>query len=310
MKNLIAVLQPLLRPVRVRLRRRQDRPSRSATATATPRSTSAARPIQKQPDWTTIDHNDDVRERARLLRHELEVRQHQATTTSTTTAPASSRTRSTPSRSSRPRPAKIHNNNIFWNNFNYYLPDSPVQTVSGGLGEVGGNDAELPDRDRRDPVRRRRLEGLRTTRSSATSSGARPRSRIRSTTARRRGQARTTSSRTTRTVAAAPTPTASTSGSTAPGSGNCFSGNTPARRSSPAAATPPHRGVPVPELPGAGQRRHGHGIPATRSSRPSSSTTPAPTPPQNMACNWDQAPAPGVQGLQADRRHPERPELP
>ncbi len=37
---------------------------------------------------------------------------------------------------------KIHNNNIFWNNFNYYLPDSPVKTVSGGLGTVdlgGGN---------------------------------------------------------------------------------------------------------------------------------------------------------------------------
>lgn len=28
----------------------------------------------------------------------------------------------------------IKNNDIFWNNFNYYLPDSPVQTVSGGLG--------------------------------------------------------------------------------------------------------------------------------------------------------------------------------
>jgi len=28
----------------------------------------------------------------------------------------------------------IKNNDIFWNNLNYYLPDSPVHTVSGGLG--------------------------------------------------------------------------------------------------------------------------------------------------------------------------------
>ena len=28
----------------------------------------------------------------------------------------------------------IQNNNIFWNNFNYFLPNSPVKTVSGGLG--------------------------------------------------------------------------------------------------------------------------------------------------------------------------------
>jgi hypothetical protein len=32
----------------------------------------------------------------------------------------------------------IHDNNIFWNNFNYFAPDSPVKTVSRGLGEVEG----------------------------------------------------------------------------------------------------------------------------------------------------------------------------
>jgi hypothetical protein len=30
----------------------------------------------------------------------------------------------------------IRKNNIFWNNLNYYLPNSPVETVSDGLGEV------------------------------------------------------------------------------------------------------------------------------------------------------------------------------
>ncbi len=32
----------------------------------------------------------------------------------------------------------IENNNIFWNNFNYFLPNSPVPTVSDGLGTVEG----------------------------------------------------------------------------------------------------------------------------------------------------------------------------
>ena len=32
----------------------------------------------------------------------------------------------------------IENNNIFWNNFNYFLPNSRVKTVSSGLGEVEG----------------------------------------------------------------------------------------------------------------------------------------------------------------------------
>ncbi|MGI9556965.1 MAG: hypothetical protein ACR2N5_03385, partial [Solirubrobacterales bacterium] len=39
---------------------------------------------------------------------------------------------------------KIRKNHIFWNNFNYFLPDSPVQTVSGGLGEIGGATIQFP----------------------------------------------------------------------------------------------------------------------------------------------------------------------
>ena len=66
----------------------------------------------------------------------------------------------------------IKNNNIFWNNFNYFLPNSRVKTVSNGLGELGDRSRPVPDRDRRRPVRRRRLDGQRTTTSSATSSGA------------------------------------------------------------------------------------------------------------------------------------------
>ena len=60
------------------------------------------------------------------------------TRTSTTTGPGSSRTRSTRAvRAERVR--VIKDNNIFWNNFNYFLPNSPVKTVSDGLGDGDGS---------------------------------------------------------------------------------------------------------------------------------------------------------------------------
>ena len=39
---------------------------------------------------------------------------------------------------------KIRDNKIFWNNFNYFLPKSPVKTVSGGLGMVGNRTLNYP----------------------------------------------------------------------------------------------------------------------------------------------------------------------
>ena len=38
----------------------------------------------------------------------------------------------------------IQNNNVFWNNFNYFLPNSGVKTVSDGLGQVGGATIQYP----------------------------------------------------------------------------------------------------------------------------------------------------------------------
>ena len=38
----------------------------------------------------------------------------------------------------------IANNKIFWNNFDYYLPGSPVKTVSSGLATVNGVTANYP----------------------------------------------------------------------------------------------------------------------------------------------------------------------
>jgi hypothetical protein len=38
----------------------------------------------------------------------------------------------------------IENNNIFWNNFNYFLPSSKVKTVSNGLGQLGDQTINYP----------------------------------------------------------------------------------------------------------------------------------------------------------------------
>jgi parallel beta-helix repeat protein len=38
----------------------------------------------------------------------------------------------------------IRDNNIFWNNFNYFAPGSSVKTVSSGLGEIGGLTIQFP----------------------------------------------------------------------------------------------------------------------------------------------------------------------
>jgi hypothetical protein len=40
--------------------------------------------------------------------------------------------------------SKIHDNNIFWNNFNYFAPGSPVKTVSSGLGTIGDLTIQFP----------------------------------------------------------------------------------------------------------------------------------------------------------------------
>lgn len=39
---------------------------------------------------------------------------------------------------------KIENNDIFWNNYNYFAPDSEFHTVSNGLGEILGNTVNYP----------------------------------------------------------------------------------------------------------------------------------------------------------------------
>ncbi len=38
----------------------------------------------------------------------------------------------------------IRKNNIFWNNLNYYLPNTPVETISNGLGQIGDVTINFP----------------------------------------------------------------------------------------------------------------------------------------------------------------------
>ena len=241
-----------------------------------------------------------LRERARLLRHELEVRRHPRQRGSTTTAPASSRTRSTPSRSSRTRNGKIRNNDIFWNNFNYFLPKSPVKTVSGGLGRSAA---------RRSTTRpgsawscsAPTAGASRTTTSSATSCGAPRASRTRSTRDKALNHEQPDSS-TTRWVETAPTRTASTSSTTAPARATASRATRRPRSTSP---RPPrtrsrssiraarHRTAPAPAATRATAAR-------SRPGRRAASTSSA-TPPCTQAGLVGAALASGLQGAHADR---------
>ena len=127
----------------------------------------------------------------------------------------------------------IEDNLIYWNNFDYYRPGSPVRTVSSGVGTGRG---ELPDRRRRDPVRHHRLDGQVTTPSSATSCGAARRSRTRRT---RPARPRTTptGSSATRWARRSRTPTALTSTTMARAREPALRTTRPDRRSTPARPT-------------------------------------------------------------------------
>ena len=80
----------------------------------------------------------------------------------------------------------IKDNDIFWNNFNYFLPASPVQTVSNGLGALipaRGGTLQYPTGYRRGAVRCRRLDGQGQQHLRQLHVGSGRRSPIRSTTA-------------------------------------------------------------------------------------------------------------------------------
>ena len=116
-----------------------------------------------------------LRERPRLLRAPTRATSTSTTPTSTTTGSGWCRTRSTRRSTSRPSTGSSRTTTSSGTTSTTTCRRRTVKTVSSGLGEVGRPDPQLPDRDRRDAVRRQRLEGARTTTSSATSStGWRP----------------------------------------------------------------------------------------------------------------------------------------
>jgi len=102
-----------------------------------------ATPFQNKPDWTSLDHNeayknvlgfsgtnakyvkirksDYYNNGAGIVPNTLDSEPYEPTGTGI-----------------------IEKNNIFWNNFNYFLPLSPVQTVSNGLGKIGDQTINFP----------------------------------------------------------------------------------------------------------------------------------------------------------------------
>ena len=172
-----------------------------------------------------------------------------------------------------------------------------MKTVSSGLGQLGDLTIQYPTGV---GVVIFGGDGWKVTEqpaSSATSSGAPRRSRIRSTRAAR--QQEQPVPRTTRWAATAPTPTASTSSTTAPARATASPATRARRSTSTRARRRPGRSCipaarrPAPPGPGTNTRRQG---PDQRRSPPTS-----PPPALHAAGQLGQAPAPDVQELQADR---------
>ena len=163
-------------------------------------------PFQSKPKWTKLDHLDGYEnvlgysgtnsKYVKITKSELLQQRRRR-------GPEHARLRAL--RADAPT-GIIQKNNIFWNNFNYFLPSSRVQTVSERPRPARRPDDPVPDRGRRRPARRRRLDRPQQRDLRQLQGRGAGRSPIRSTRATTRSR-RTTSSSTTRWAAAAPTPT-------------------------------------------------------------------------------------------------------
>ena len=189
---------------------------------------------------------------------------------------------------------KIHDNNIFWNNYNYYLPNSKVQTISDGLGTIG-----TPP----DEVTINFPTGIGVTLFGATGWevydneifgnfkwGAAVFSDAVGNEGydARRDQQHVPS--TTRWAGTAPTRTRSTSSSTDPGSGNCFQSNTSSTFDPSSTATTaslyPTCPAPAPPASGTGSSA-GDGDQFGDLAGYVTAT-----PPANQQCSWTEHPHP------------------
>ncbi|HEY7152215.1 MAG TPA: hypothetical protein VH391_11090, partial [Solirubrobacterales bacterium] len=100
-------------------------------------------PPQKHPKWTEIDHDvayENVLGYSGTNSKYVDIYHSQFFNNGAGVVP-----NNLPSeRFQPPADGKIRDNLIFWNNFNYFLPRSPVKTVSGGLGQVGNLTINYP----------------------------------------------------------------------------------------------------------------------------------------------------------------------
>jgi hypothetical protein len=100
-------------------------------------------PPQKNPKWTEIDHDvayENVLGYSGTNSKYVDIHDSQFFNNGAGVAP-----NNLPSeRFQPPANGRIRDNLIYWNNFNYFLPNSPVKTVSGGLGEFNGHPINYP----------------------------------------------------------------------------------------------------------------------------------------------------------------------
>ncbi len=100
-------------------------------------------PAQKKPQWTSIDHNEmylNVLGYSGTNSKYVDIHDNDIYNNGIGVVP-----NTLDSELFQPTAnGKIRKNNIFWNNFNYFLPKSPVKTVSNGLGQFGGQTINYP----------------------------------------------------------------------------------------------------------------------------------------------------------------------
>ncbi len=102
-----------------------------------------ATPIQKNPKWTTLDHLDgheNVLGYSGTNSRYVDIKKSDFYNNGIGIVPNTLESEPYMPSSN----GKIRRNNIFWNNFNYFLPNSRVKTVSNGIGEIGGMRIQFP----------------------------------------------------------------------------------------------------------------------------------------------------------------------
>ncbi len=100
-------------------------------------------PPQKKPKWTSIDNNvmaENVLGFSGTNSRYVDIERNTVYNNGLGIGPNTLKSEKFPPTAT----GKIRDNDIFWNNFNYFLPKSPVKTVSSGLGQIGDLTLQYP----------------------------------------------------------------------------------------------------------------------------------------------------------------------